>query len=398
MPDIEAKLEFLRAPETYGAVGPRPEFIETHMSWVFLVGKQVLKLKKPVRFPFLDFTTLRSREFYCREEIRLNRRLAPGVYLGLIALRWCDGRFALLSEAQLSADASAPGETVDWLVWMRRLPSQRMLDHLIAEDRVAPRDIDALVEVLGTFYRTAPVVSVNPNDYLARFQYEQASNREVLLRPQFQLQDAALAIERLNVALSQGAERLHDRASRQHVLEGHGDLRPEHVCLLQHPVVIDCLEFNPQLRQVDPLDELAYLSLECDMAGAPWIGRRLTLGCTAILNDLPHPALMCLYTAHRAMLRARLAMAHLLDPQPRTPERWPPLASRYIARALSALDSLAKPPDTGTSDTTTNPDPPRQPAWPQAHSPSSRGGDCPCAGSPVSGSIQSAMPISSSAS
>jgi aminoglycoside phosphotransferase family enzyme len=342
MPDIETKLKFLQTAAVYAEFGQHLECLETHMSWVFLVGEQVFKLKKPVRFPFLDFTTLKAREHYCREEVRLNARLAPGVYLGLMALRWCDGLFTLVPEARLHSAAMA-GETVDWLVWMRRLPSDHMLDHLIAAERVTPRDIDALVQVLGAFFRAAQAVEVSASDYLARFQSEQASTREVLLRPQFQLRDATQAIDRLGAALSQGADLLLERVSLKRVLDGHGDLRPEHVCLLQPPVVIDCLEFNPQLRQVDPFDEIAYLSLECDMMGAPWIGERLISGCAAILDDRPAPALMQLYTAHRAMLRARLAMAHLLDAQPRTPHKWPPLAARYIARALHALDAFNAP-------------------------------------------------------
>jgi aminoglycoside phosphotransferase family enzyme len=336
MPDIEAKLKFLQAPETYGESGPYLECIETHMSWVFLVDKWVFKLKKPVCFPFLDFTTLKAREFYCREEVRLNARMAPAIYLGVVALQWHDGAFALVPEAQLPA----PGETVDWLVLMRRLPLHRMLLQLIATHNVAPKDIDALVDLLGTFYRAAPVAGVSTNDYLARFQHEQVSNRELLLRPQFQLRDAALAIDRLGVALSQGADLLRARASGGRVLDGHGDLRPDHVFLLQPPVVIDCLEFNPQLRQVDPFDEIAYLSLECEMAGAPWIGPHLMAGVAAALGDPPQPTLMHLYTAHRALLRARLAMAHLLDPQPRSPEKWPPLAERYMTRALAATDAF----------------------------------------------------------
>ena len=352
MSDVEEKLRFLQTPEAYGATGQHLESIETHMSWVFLVGNKVFKLKKPVRYPFLDFTSLRSREFYCREEVRLNARLAPGVYLGLMALQWCDGVFALVPESRLRGPAAVPGETVDWLVAMRRLPSHRMLHQLIADGNVVRQDIDALVAVLGAFYRTASVVALSPNDYLGRFQYQQASNREVLLRPQFELHDAALAIDRLDVALSQGADLLRDRALRQRVLDGHGDLRPEHVCLLQPPVVIDCLEFKLELREVDPFDEIAYLSLECDMAGAAWIGQRLSSGCAVILGDHPCPALMQLYTAHRALLRARLTMAHLLDQQPRTPTKWPPLAARYIARALVALDALAHPSNTSTFSAT----------------------------------------------
>lgn len=341
MPDFAARLKFLQSPEAYGESGARPACIETHMSWVFLVGERVYKLKKPVRFPFLDFTTLKAREFFCREEVRLNRRLAPGVYLGLVALQWIEGALALVPEARLPLPAK--GETLDWLVCMQRLPEGRMLHQLIAQGRVVPAELDALVAVLGAFYRATPAVALSPGDYLARFHYGQAANREVLLRPQFGLPDAAQAMDRLDTALIQHAGLLGDRAAAGRVLDGHGDLRPEHVCLLVPPVVIDCLEFNAQLRQTDPFDELAYLSLECDLAGAPWIGPRLVSGCAAALGDAPAPDLLQLYTAYRALVRARLCMAHLLDTLPRTPAKWPPLASRYIARALTALDALACP-------------------------------------------------------
>lgn len=334
MPDMAAKLKFLQTPASYGRAGAQLECIETHMSWIFLLEQQVFKLKKPVRFPFLDFTTLQAREFYCREEVRLNARLAPGVYLGVVALQWCDGAFMLVPQAHLPA----AGETVDWLVVMRRLPLPRMLNQLIVSQQVAPPDMAALVAVLAAFYRAAPVAPVGARDYLARFSCELALNREVLLRPQFQLRDAALAIDRLGMALALSADALCARVLQHRVLDGHGDLRPDHIFLLEPPVVIDCLEFNPQLRQLDPFDEMAYLGLECEMAGAPWIGPYLASGLARSLGDSPPAALLQLYTANRALLRARLAMAHLLDPQPRQPDKWPPLAERYIARALVACE------------------------------------------------------------
>ena len=343
MPEFTSKLEFLQSPHAYGDPGLQVLSLETHMSWVFLVGEQVFKLKKPVRFPFLDFSTLAAREHFCREELRLNARLAPGVYRGLMALQWCDGMFSLVPESGLQTGFKAPGETVDWLVCMRRLPANRMLDHLMTHKQVGTEDVDAITHLLSHFYREAPAVLVSPTDYLSRFQCEQASTREVLLRPQFQLPQAALAINRLGMALATGAELLHERARQHRVLDGHGDLRPEHICLLHPPVAIDCLEFNPQLRQVDPFDELAYLALECAVAGSPWVGEQLLKGCAAALHDHPAAALIHLYTAHRALLRARLAMAHLLDATPRTPSRWAPQATVYIAHALVALDAFNSP-------------------------------------------------------
>ena len=330
---LDAKLRFLRAPSSYPDLKAPLGWLETHMSWLFFTADRVLKLKKPVRFPYLDFSTLHAREFYCREELRLNSRLAPGIYLGLMALQATGAGLALVPEARLPAT----GQTVDWLVLMRRLPSDRMLSQLIAEARVVPQDIDALIAVLAAFYRRTPKVGVTAQEYVGRFQREQAANREVLLRPQFTLRDAAPALDCFDAALADRADLLRDRAERGLLLDGHGDLRPEHVCLLEPPVVIDCLEFNAQLRQVDPFDEIAFLALECELGGAPWIGQRLAAGCAAALGEMPPPALMHLYTAHRALLRARLAMAHLLDPQPRTPQKWPPQAQCYIGRALAAL-------------------------------------------------------------
>lgn len=332
-PGLDAKLQFLRALAAQAGTEPP---LETHMSWVFFVGEQVLKLKKPVRHPFLDFSTLAAREFFCREELRLNRRLAPGVYLGLLALRWRDGAFSLGPEAE----PAAPGRVVDWLVRMRRLPAKQMLDRRIARGDLVPRDIEALGAVLAAFYRGQPPLRLPAEAYLQRFHREQAANREVLLRPQFDLPGTAAALDRFDAALVQGAQWLRQRAQQGRLVEGHGDLRPEHVCLLRPPVVIDALEFNRRLREVDPFDELSFLGGECAAAGAPWIGPQLIGLCATALGDSPPAALLALYAAHRALLRARLAMAHLLDPQPRTPEKWAPQAQRHLAQALAALDRL----------------------------------------------------------
>ncbi len=333
MPDLQAKLQFLQQPASYGNAADVVECIETHMSWVFRVGPQVFKLKKPVHFAYLDFSSLASREFYCREEVRLNARLAPGVYVGVVALQWHAGAFALVPSEQ----HPAIGTTLDWLVHMHRLPDDRMLSHLLQAGQIGPQDLTALGELLGSFYQTAPVAALSAVDYLAGFEEQLLASRQVLLQPQFQLPDAALALDSFAGVLNRGAGLLQARVAQRRVVDGHGDLRPDHVCLTLPPVVIDCLEFNARLRQIDPLDELAYLKLECAMAGAPWVGPVLVAHVKRRLKDNFAPALLPLYTAHRALLRARLTMAHLLDAQPRTPAKWPPLANRYIAQALAAV-------------------------------------------------------------
>lgn len=330
MPDIEAELQFLRAPEAYGDFSHRLECIETHMSWVFLVGDQVYKLKKPICSQVLDFSTVQAREHFCREEVRMNARLAPDVYLGVVALQWCAGRFLLVPDDAAAFD----GETVDWLVRMRRLPMHAMLSHRMQSQQVQPVEIDGLVRLLGDFYRHSAVASISPADYLNRFKCAHASHKALLLRPEFGLREAQGATERLGQLLDRCAPDLVHRAERGRVRDGHGDLRPDHVCLLGRPVVIDCLEFNPQLRQLDPFDELSFLAMECAMANAPWIGAQVIAGVAELLDDHPPAALLHFFTAHNALLRATLAASHLLDPQPRTPDKWLPLARSYLQMAV----------------------------------------------------------------
>lgn len=318
------------------AEGRPVEVIETHMSWVYLLPDEVLKLKKPVRHSFLDFTTLADREHACRAELRLNARLAPRVYRGLLALAWRDGTYALLPEADLGGQI----QVRDWLVCMQRLPRERMLHVAMAAGQVQPGEVDAVVRVLADFFRAAVRIQLAPGMHLARLREDLALNREVLLHPRWAVVGARDAISALQTGFIRHQAAIEQRAAQGHIVDGHGDLRPEHVCLLDPPVIIDCIEFNPTLREVDPFDELAFLAMECRLAGADWIGQRLIDGCARALDDRPPECVMRLYAAHSALIRARLSLAHLLDPQPRAPERWLPQAQRYVDQALIALAAL----------------------------------------------------------
>lgn len=304
------------------------------MSWVFLAGERVYKLKKPVKYPFLDFSTLRAREADCLAEMSLNRRLAPNVYLGVVPLtREEAGRLAL----------DGMGEIVDWLVLMRRIPEEKMLDRAIAAGRVTAQHIDGVARVLARFYRSQPPAGVTAGEHVALFAREQALNRALLMDERFDLPrarvEAVLAgIEGL-IAAEPGL--LAARVTEGRIVEGHGDLRPEHVCLTEPPAIIDCLEFNRSLRLVDPFDELSFLAVECELLGAGWIGGALIGRTSELLGERPPERLLAFYTAYRACLRARLSVAHLVEPEPRTPEKWEPQARAYLAIAERASIRLA---------------------------------------------------------
>jgi aminoglycoside phosphotransferase family enzyme len=331
----EAALRYLLSPAAHPDDPAAPELIETHMAWVVLDAQTVLKLKKPVRVPPLyDCRSLEAREREVRAELRLNRRLAPDVYLGLLALRSDGERFALCPQ---DAPVAAGWQTVDWLVRMRRLPRARMLDQAIAAGSVQPAHIEALALVLARFWQHAMPSPVSPQAHLQRLADELQRHRDVLLQPRFALDDAAPALDALARAQACEADALARRVRQGRIVDGHGDLRPEHVCLGEPAVVIDCLTFNDALRQLDPFEELAGLALECDRLGAGWIGPLLIERCIERLDDDPGPSLRRLYAADRALLRARLAAAHLLDDVPREPQRWLARAQQHLRQARQAL-------------------------------------------------------------
>ncbi|HZT50198.1 MAG TPA: hypothetical protein VFA64_19640 [Hyphomicrobiaceae bacterium] len=324
-PSLGDKVAFLSRPEAYphGADGLIRR--ETHMSWVFLAGDRVYKLKKPVRFPYLDFSTLARREAACRAEISLNRRLAPDVYIGVLPLVASRRGLCLGGE----------GETVDWLVVMRRLDERQSLEAVVREARLSTVQLDRLIATLVGFYRHARPVLLAADVQLAAWPKNFTSNRRVLLDPRFDLPSGL--VRKIDRALRRFAAEhgsaLQARSLRQRIVDGHGDLRPEHIWLDHAVRIIDCLEFNARLRAVDPLDEVAFLTVECERLGAAWAGRYIRDGIERRLREGAPPALFGFYRAYRAMLRARLAIAHLYEPQPRTPEKWPALARTYLAIA-----------------------------------------------------------------
>jgi len=333
-PSLAEKIEFLQRGDSYRPPARKVVRHETHMSEVFLADDRVYKLKKPVHFPYLDFSTLARREGACRAELRLNRRLAPDVYRDVVPLT--------RSPSGLAIDGS--GQIVDWLVVMKRLDDAQMLDRVIGQGRLHRWQLDRLAAWLVQFYRRAHAVFLSPAIYLTQFRRSLAYNRRILLDSRFSLPPGSVryvdAIQRR--FLVERAAFLAERVRTRRIVDGHGDLRPEHIWIGDPVHVIDCLEFNASLRMVDPFDEIAFLCVECERLGAAWAGEYLRRRIMHALRDGHSDELFMFYRCHRATLRARLAIAHLLEPHPRTPEKWPQLARIYLKLAVADAVRLEK--------------------------------------------------------
>lgn len=323
---IDAKVAFLKRGEAYPDRPNRVEAIETHMSWVFLAGSFAYKLKKPVRYEFLDFSSVEARRLDCEEELRLNRRLAPDVYLATVPLT-ADRRHGLVLGGQ--------GEVVDWLVKMRRLPEHRMLDKLIAARAVDRDELDRAIALLASFYSRLPPALHDPVAYVQRLRAEAQDNAREVASARYHLPadrfDAVLAAQ--VTLLDQDYDAFAHRVRQGRIIEGHGDLRPEHICLLEQPVVIDCLEFNREFRILDMADELAFLALECERLGAGNLSATIFEIHERITGDRPPSRLVSFYKSYRACLRAKLAIWHLRDAQPVEAGKWPAMAMTYLGLA-----------------------------------------------------------------
>ncbi len=333
--DVDDKVGFLSLPESYPDHSGTVSVIQTHHAWIFLTSRHAWKMKKPHRQGGFDFSSLDSRRQLCEKELRLNRRLARHTYLAVVPLtREADGRLRL----------NGSGPPVEWLVKMRRLPLDCMLPVMAAQQRLAQSDIDRVLGKLCDFYRSAHACRVGDEMYANRLREEIAEVGATLRERQYRLSDDNVErlVRQLGDYVATNAGPLEVRQSDGFVIEAHGDLRPEHICLLpgHEPEIIDCLEFDEQLRCLDRVEELAYFGLECRVLGHAWVEERIISWYDAHADDRVPPSLWNFYAARRGLVRAMLSARHALDAHP--PPDWHAVATDYLERAAGdAAQALA---------------------------------------------------------
>jgi aminoglycoside phosphotransferase family enzyme len=241
------------------------EWVETHISWVLLTPDFAFKIKKPVQYSFLDFSTLEQRAFFCQEEVRLNRRLAPRMYLDVLPVSYAaDGLL------EIGIEARTP---VDFAVWMKRMDDRRQMDRLLLQNAVSTAEMRSLAKILAHFHQSV-IIPQTATLYKAGDNRTDFDDLFGLKNACVQLfgAEAAAILEawrhQVGSFLDVHEPRLHDRAEAGFWVDGHGDLHGRNIFLLpEGPVVFDCIEFNPHFRKLDVLNELAFLGMELDAGG-----------------------------------------------------------------------------------------------------------------------------------
>ncbi|MGE3540358.1 MAG: AAA family ATPase [Candidatus Tectimicrobiota bacterium] len=303
-----ALVEALRHPEFYPEPTRHVEIRETHASLVFLTEHYAYKLKKAVNFGFLDYSTLARRQFCCHEELRLNRRLAPSVYVDVLALHQTPQGYSW----------HGPGPIVDYVLKMRRLPEQANLEALLRQHAVPPQTMARLAQRLATFHALpAALPAAQTYGTLRQVEADWQDNfvqtlpwtgKTLTLLDYEQIQQA------VQLFLQRHADWFARRLADGHIRDCHGDLRAEHVYVLDGDIqMIDCIEFSPALRFIDVASDIAFLAMDLERLGFPGVAAQFVQAYVAATDDVTLYRLLDFYRCYRAYVRGKVTSLRLQE-------------------------------------------------------------------------------------
>jgi uncharacterized protein len=340
--ELSHLIDALSNPAAYSDFVQKVEVHQTHISVVFLAGSYAYKIKKPVNLGFLDFTSLEKRRHFCHEEVRLNRRLAPTVYLGVVPV----------SRTPTGVKIESEGEVIEWAVKMQRLPEEATLLRRLGRGEVSTEIIEGLAGKVASFHRAA-----DGGEHVAafgRFEIVAQNARENFdqAAPHVGTTVSRRVFERLRALNEQVLTRLQPlidaRASSGIPRDTHGDLHLDHVYLFpdQPPpadlLIIDCIEFNERFRFADPVSDMAFLVMDLHFHGRRDLAQAFADAYFHASKDRQGRILLPFYTAYRAAVRGKVEGFKLAEKEVSEADRSDALA-RSRAHWLSALGELEEP-------------------------------------------------------
>ena len=295
-------------PKIYPDRPKEVRFFETHISLLFFTGNHVYKVKKPVDFGFLDFTSLEKRKYFCEQEVTLNRRLSPKIYLGVVKITQ-DGKQILLD---------GRGEVVEYAVKMKQIPEDLLMDKLLGKDQVTPKMIEAVSEKLARFYSTAET-----SDFIKSFARPERIKQDT--DENFEQTEKYIAVtiskdvyleiqNRTNDFFRTEAEIFHQRIDADRIRDCHGDLRLEHIFWEDEIFIFDCIEFNKRFRFTDTAADIAFLAMDLDYHGREDLTEHLIQTYIQKSGDQNLMKVLNFYKCYRAYVRGKVESFRLDDP------------------------------------------------------------------------------------
>jgi len=290
-------------PDRPGAI----KLIETHISLVFLTGDYVYKVKKPVNFGFLDFTSLDKRKFFCEQEVKLNRRLSPAIYLGVVRITREGNRIQL----------DGKGEPVEYAVKMKQIPEEFLMDKLLEKKQVTPKMIEAISEKLVKFYFAAET-----NDLVKSFakpkrlkqdtdeNFEQTEKYVDVTIPRGVYEEVK---NKTNEFFRTKWKIFHQRIFSDRIRDCHGDLRLEHIFWGDEISIFDCIEFNERFRYTDVAADIAFLAMDLDYHGREDLSEHLIRAYVGESGDHELMEVLDFYKCYRAYVRGKVESFRLDD-------------------------------------------------------------------------------------
>jgi len=288
-------IEGLLSPAAYPHEVGQVELVETHISWVFLAGEYAYKIKKPVDFGFLDFTTLAKRHHYCEEEVRLNRSWAPNLYLEVVPITVVDGKPCIAGE----------GTPIEYAVRMRQFPYDMRLDRQLAIGDLRGEDMLELATEIARQHLNA--TQINPSERLLRGTRQQIhDNYEALAG---NVSNAFLSAQRhwMESKLDDYGPVIAKRTKEGFFRECHGDLKLANIVRLPEGIrAFDCIEFNRDLREIDLVADYAFLTMDLKVRGAAGLASVFLNRYLELTGDYSGACLLPIYEVYRSLVRAKI--------------------------------------------------------------------------------------------
>jgi len=306
--DVASLQKALLNPDIYPDHPKEVGFFETHISLLFFTGNHVYKVKKPVDFGFLDFTSLEKRRFFCDEEVRLNRRLSPGIYLATARITQ-DGDRILLD---------GKGEVVEYAVKMKQIPEELLMDRLLQKKQVTLKMIEAVAGKLVHFYFTA-----ESNESIKSFGRPERVKQDTDENFEQTTRYIGITISkdvyeevrhRTNDFFRTGAKIFYQRIASDKIRDCHGDLRLEHIFLGDEISIFDCIEFNERFRYTDVAADMAFLAMDLDYHGREDLSEHLIHAYVGESGDHGLMDVLLFYKCYRAYVRGKVESFRLDDP------------------------------------------------------------------------------------